>query len=135
MAGRIRWLEWGAAAFQKAKMEKKPILMDIFGKWCHWCHKIEKDCYQNPEIIKKINADFVAIRVDTDKRPDINERYNQGGWPSTVFLDQDGLVITGATYLPPGQMLQLLERVKQAFGWFLIAAGEYLLIKAGGLLI
>lgn len=115
MSEKINWLEWGQEAFEKARKEKKPILMDIFGTWCHWCHRIEEDTYQKPEVIKQINRDFIAIRVDTDKRPDINERYNQGGWPTTAFLDHEGNVITGATYLPPEQMLSLLDQVKTVF--------------------
>ena len=82
MVDKITWLEWGQEAFEKARKENKPILMDIFGVWCHWCHRIEEDTYQKPEVINQINRDFIAIRVDTDQRPDINERYNQGGWPT-----------------------------------------------------
>ena len=115
MAEKIRWLEWGKEAFERAKKENKPILMDIFGTWCHWCHRIEQDTYEKPEVIEDVNKNFVAIRVDTDQRPDINERYNQGGWPSTVFLDHDGEIITGATYIPPQQMLSLLDQVKLVF--------------------
>lgn len=107
----IKWFDWCIEAFEKAKKENKPILMDIYGVWCHWCHRIDKDTYSVPEIANFINKNFIPIRVDTDKRPDINSKYNQGGWPSTVFLTSDGKIITGATYEPPEQMKILLKQV------------------------
>lgn len=112
----IHWLPWGKEAFDKAKKENKPILMDIFGVWCHWCHVMDKDTYEHSDVIEKIDRDFVPIRVDTDKRPDINERYNQGGWPTTVFLDHSGQIITGVTYVPPDQLLMILEQVSASYG-------------------
>lgn len=115
MKEEIKWLEWGKEAFEKSRKENKPILLDIFGTWCYWCHEIEKNCYQNPEIIKKINEYFIPIRVDTDKRPDINERYNQGGWPTTVFLTDQGKIIMGGTYIPPRNMLGILDRVRYSY--------------------
>ena len=111
----INWLPWGKEAFEKAKKENKPIIMDIFGTWCHWCHKIDKDTYENEHVAKIINEKFIAIRVDTDKRPDINERYNQGGWPTTVFLTPDGDIITGGTYIPPHRMISLLMNVENYY--------------------
>ncbi len=107
----IKWLEWNKAAFEKAKQEDKPIILDIFGTWCYWCMRIEKDTYENPEIAEIINENFVPVRVDTDKRPDINERYNQGGWPTTCFLAPEGEIIVGATYVPPHEMKKLLQQV------------------------
>ncbi len=108
---KIIWSEWSRTAFQRAKNENKPIILDIFGSWCHWCHRMDKDTYESEDIIKIINDKFVAIRVDTDKRPDINERYNQGGWPTTAFLTPDGELIMGATYVPAQQMINLLAEV------------------------
>jgi hypothetical protein len=112
---RIRWLKWGKNAFSLARKEGKPVLLDIFGSWCHWCHEMAGRTYSDPRIIKYINRNFVAVKVDTDKRPDINERYNQGGWPTTAFLDYAGNVIEGTTYVPPELMLPLLERVNLLF--------------------
>jgi uncharacterized protein YyaL (SSP411 family) len=100
----VEWQEWGEAAFACAQAEDKPILLSISAVWCHWCHVMDRTTYDDPEIAALINARCVPVRVDTDLRPDIHERYNQGGWPSTVFLTPDGLVLHGGTYLTPEQM-------------------------------
>ncbi len=109
---KINWMEWGKDAFERAKKENRPILLDISAVWCHWCHELDKNAYSDPVVIKTINENFVPIRVDTDKRPDINERYNQGGWPTTAFLTPEGGLIAGATYVPVEQMKALLPQVK-----------------------
>ena len=105
----IDWHEWGEAAFDRAKAEDKPILLDIGAVWCHWCHVIDRESYENPEIAKIINEHFVAIKVDRDERPDVDSRYQsaisaitrQGGWPLTGFLRPDGKPFYGGTYFPP----------------------------------
>ena len=112
---KINWLSWNKEAFEKAAKEKKPILLDIHGVWCHWCHVMESNTYSNPEVINMINKDFVAIKVDTDKRPDVNKRYNQGGWPSTVFLATNGQIITGTTYVPQDMLKDIMLRVIGTF--------------------
>ena len=109
---KIDWLEWNDETFQRAKAEGKPILLDISAVWCHWCHRLDSDTYSVPEIAEYIESHFIPIRVDTDKRPDINRRYNMGGWPTTAFLTPDGQVIGGGTYMPPEQMRQLLRDVR-----------------------
>src|SRR5712664_1323534 len=111
----IKWQDWSKDAFEKAKLEQKPILLDIFGSWCHWCHVMDKTSYSDAAVADFVNKNFVAVRVDTDKRPDVNRRYNMGGWPSTVFLDSDGKVITGGTYIPPQQMREVLRSVTDLY--------------------
>ena len=111
----INWLSWSEEAFEKASKEKKPILLDIHGVWCHWCHVMNSNTYSDSEVIGIINRDFVAIKVDTDKRPDVNKRYNQGGWPSTVFLAPNGQIITGTTYLPADMLKDIMLRVIGTF--------------------
>jgi uncharacterized protein YyaL (SSP411 family) len=108
----IRWQDWTDEAFQRAKSENKPVLLDISAVWCHWCHRLDKDTYSVPDIAEYIESHFVPIRVDTDRRPDINRRYNMGGWPTTAFLTPDGRVISGGTYIPPEQMRQVLRDIK-----------------------
>jgi uncharacterized protein len=108
---KIVWLEWGQEAFDKARSSKRPILLDITGSWCHWCHVMDETSYSDPSVVNTVNKSFVPIRVDTDKRPDINRRYNLGGWPTTAFLDDEGKVITGGTYIPPQQMKEVLRSV------------------------
>ncbi len=74
---------------------------------------MDETTYSQPEIIELINERFVPVRVDNDRRPDVNARYNQGGWPTTAFLNADGSLLAGATYIPPAQMLPALERIAQ----------------------
>ena len=105
----IDWHEWGEAAFERAKAEDKPILLDIGAVWCHWCHVIDRESYENVEIAKIINEHFVPVKVDRDERPDVDSRYQsaisaisgQGGWPLTGFLLPDGKPFFGGTYFPP----------------------------------
>ena len=89
----------------------KPILLGISAVWCHWCHVMDKTTYSVSEIARLIEEKFVPIRVNRDQRPDIDRRYNMGGWPSTVFLTPDGEVLMGGTYIPPQQMIVMLEHV------------------------
>jgi uncharacterized protein YyaL (SSP411 family) len=105
----IDWHEWGEPAFARAKSEDKPILLDIGAVWCHWCHVIDRESYENVEIAKIINEHFVPVKVDRDERPDVDSRYQaaisaisgQGGWPLTGFLLPDGKPFFGGTYFPP----------------------------------
>ena len=105
----IDWHEWGPEAFARAREENKPILLDIGAVWCHWCHVIDRESYENPEIAAMINKSYVAVKVDRDERPDVDARYQsaisaisgQGGWPLTAFLTPDGKPFFGGTYFPP----------------------------------
>lgn len=105
----VDWNEWGDAAFEKAIREDKPILLDIGAVWCHWCHVMDRESYENPETAEVINKLFVPIKVDRDERPDVDARYQaaissisgQGGWPLTAFLTPEGLPYFGGTYFPP----------------------------------
>lgn len=105
----IDWHEWGEEAFARAHAEDKPILLDIGAVWCHWCHVIDRESYENPDIAAIINEHFVPVKVDRDERPDVDARYQsaisaisgQGGWPLTGFLTPDGRPFFGGTYFPP----------------------------------
>src|SRR5207249_1497565 len=89
--------------------EDKPILLDIGAVWCHWCHVMDGESYEDPEIAEALNRDFVCIKVDRDERPDVDASYQraiqalsgQGGWPLTAFLTPEGEVFFGGTYFPP----------------------------------
>ena len=104
----VHWFPWSEEAFHLAQQEDKPILLDIGAVWCHWCHVMDVESYENQEIARLINQYFVAIKVDKDERPDIDRRYQegvraltgQGGWPLTAFLTSDGKVFFGGTYFP-----------------------------------
>ena len=124
----VRWHPWGAEAFDRATREDKPILLDIGAVWCHWCHVMDRESYENPAIASIINQHFVAMKVDRDERPDVDARYQaavsaisgQGGWPLTAFLTPDGRPYFGGTYFPPderygrpgfGRVLQTMAQV------------------------
>ena len=115
MKTKINWLEWGKDAFEKAKKEDKPILLDLTAVWCHWCHVMDLTSYSNDDIGEIINKDFVPVKVYIDKRPDIRERYNMGGFPSTVFLSPEGYVMAGDTYVPPERFKFMLETVRHTY--------------------
>jgi uncharacterized protein len=125
----IRWHEWGDEAFALAKRENKPVLLDIGAVWCHWCHVMDRESYENPEIAQIVNEHYIAVKVDRDERPDVDSRYQaavqaisgQGGWPLTAFLTPEGHPFFGGTYFPaedamgrPG-MKRVLLSIAQAF--------------------
>ena len=110
-AGEIEWREWGPEAFQRAREQDRPVLLGISAVWCHWCHVMDETSYSDPEVIRLINERYVAIRVDNDQRPDVNRRYNMGGWPTTAFLTPDGEILHGGTYVPPQLMREYLPQV------------------------
>jgi uncharacterized protein YyaL (SSP411 family) len=105
----IDWYEWGEPAFAAARAADKPILLDIGAVWCHWCHVIDRESYENPAIAALISQNYIAVKVDRDERPDVDSRYQsaisaisgQGGWPLTAFLTPDGKPFFGGTYFPP----------------------------------
>ena len=114
-AADIPWEEWGEEAFERARREDLPVLLAISGTWCHWCHVMDETTYSDERVIDLISRRFVAIRVDTDERPDVNARYNAGGWPTTAFLTSDGDVIAKTTYLDPEQMIEALRGVQESW--------------------
>jgi len=105
----VSWLPWGEEAFDRARREARPILLDIGAAWCHWCHVMDRESYENEEIARVINDNFVPVKVDRDERPDVDARYQravqtlsgEGGWPLTAFLTPEGEVFYGGTYFPP----------------------------------
>src|SRR5213080_3789112 len=110
-AHEINWQPWSPEAFERATGEDKPILLSISAVWCHWCHVMDETSYSDSRVIAAINERFVPVRVDNDRRPDVNARYNQGGWPTTAFLAPAGELLAGATYMPPEQMLGALDQI------------------------
>jgi len=110
-ASEIAWRTWGDAAFAEAGAQDKPVLLAISAVWCHWCHVMDETSYSDPEVIRAINERYLPIRVDNDQRPDVNRRYNMGGWPTTAFLTPDGEIIHGGTYIPPDAMRHYVEQV------------------------
>lgn len=105
----VDWMPWGTAAFERSRTENRPILLDIGAVWCHWCHVMDHESYEDPVTARLINELFVPVKVDRDERPDVDARYQravqalsgQGGWPLTAFLTPDGEVYYAGTYFPP----------------------------------
>ncbi|MCG2883923.1 MAG: thioredoxin domain-containing protein [Sulfolobales archaeon] len=105
----IDWWPWSEEAFEKARREDKPVLVDVGASWCHWCHVMDETTYSDPEIAEVVNKEFVAIKVDRDEMPDLDRELqmavqtisNESGWPLTVFMTPDRKVFFGGTYFPP----------------------------------
>ncbi|MHB8904354.1 MAG: DUF255 domain-containing protein, partial [Patescibacteria group bacterium] len=104
----VNWYPWCAEAFEKAKEKDMPVLLDIGAVWCHWCHVMDAESYEDEETAAIINENYIAIKVDKDERPDIDSRYQKavsvfsgtGGWPLTAFLTYEGYFFYGGTYFP-----------------------------------
>ena len=105
----VDWFPWGTEAFEIARRENKPILLSIGYSACHWCHVLAHESFENEEIAKLMNENFVNIKVDREERPDLDQIYmnavqmmtGHGGWPMTVFLTPEGVPFYGGTYFPP----------------------------------
>ena len=105
----IDWYSWSPKAFAAAADQDRPVLLDIGAVWCHWCHVMDGESYEDPALAEYLNANFICIKVDRDERPDVDTRYQravqaitgQGGWPLTAFLTPQGQVFFGGTYFPP----------------------------------
>ena len=111
----VRWFEWSEEAFQKAQAEDKPIVLDLTAPWSHGCRVMDAQTYGDPEIVEFLNRDYVPMRVDCDRRPDLNDRFNLGGWPTTAFLTPNGELLGGATFVARDQMKQLLVQLKAGY--------------------
>jgi len=123
----VDWYPWGAEAFEKAKRENKPIFLSIGYSTCHWCHVMERESFEDPEVAKLMNEVFVSIKVDREERPDIDSIYmtvcqmmtGSGGWPLTIIMTPDKKPFFAGTYFPKESrfgrigMTQLVPRIKE----------------------
>jgi hypothetical protein len=123
----VDWYAWGEEAFARARQENRPIFLSIGYSTCHWCHVMERESFESPEVAGFLNAHFVSIKVDREERPDVDKIYmtfvqatsGQGGWPLNVFLTPDLKPFFGGTYFPPDSrygrpgFLQTLKQVAQ----------------------
>ena len=106
---KIDWYPWSDEAFERARREDKPIFLSTGAVWCHWCHVMAKESFEDDETAGLLNELFIAIKLDRDERPDIDRRYQQavaamgsgGGWPLSVFLTPEKEPFFGGTYFPP----------------------------------
>jgi uncharacterized protein YyaL (SSP411 family) len=121
----VDWFAWGSEAFDRARAENKPIFLSIGYSTCHWCHVMERETFENGDVAKFLNAQFVSIKVDREERPDVDKIYmtfvqattGAGGWPLNIFLTPDRKPFFGGTYFPPDNrhgrpgFLQLLRQI------------------------
>jgi uncharacterized protein YyaL (SSP411 family) len=125
----VDWYPWGEEAFARARAENRPILLSVGYSACHWCHVMERESFENPDIASLMNRHFVSVKVDREERPDVDDVYmkavqvltGHGGWPMTVFLTPEGRPFYGGTYFPPVDrhglpgFPRVLEAVAQAY--------------------
>src|SRR5947199_6770190 len=105
----VDWYPWGEEAFERARLERKPIHLSVGYAACHWCHVMAHESFENTEIAAAMNRDFINIKVDREERPDVDTIYQhalallgeQGGWPLTMFLTPEREPFWGGTYFPP----------------------------------
>ena len=123
----VDWYPWGAEAFKKAQRDNKPIFLSIGYSTCHWCHVMERESFEDPDVAKGMNETFVSIKVDREERPDIDDIYmticqmmtGSGGWPLTIFMTPDKKPFFAATYIPKESrfgrlgMLELIARIQE----------------------
>ena len=113
----VHWYPWGTEALAKAKKEGKPIFLSVGYSTCYWCHVMEKECFEDEEVARVLNEHFIAIKVDREERPDIDEQYmlvtqlmtGRGGWPNSVWLTPDGRPWMAGTYFPKNEFIRVLN--------------------------
>jgi uncharacterized protein YyaL (SSP411 family) len=125
----VNWYPWGPEAFERARAEDKPIFLSVGYATCHWCHVMERESFEDEQTARLLNADFVAVKVDREQRPDVDDLYmravqmmtGSGGWPLSVFLTPQGEPFYGGTYFPPRagfgrpSFRQVLQGIAQAW--------------------
>jgi uncharacterized protein YyaL (SSP411 family) len=119
----VDWYPWGPEAFAVARRENKPIFLSIGYSTCHWCHVMEKESFENLGIANILNQNFIAIKVDRERRPDVDKTYmnavtlltGSGGWPMSSFLTPDGKPFHGGTCFPPKHFRELALGVAKAW--------------------
>lgn len=114
----VNWYAWGKEAFEKARLENKPVFLSIGYSTCHWCHVMERESFDNEQMAEYLNKHFIAIKVDRERRPDVDKIYmtalmmvqGSGGWPMSSILTPDGRPFFSGTYFPPEQFMQVLQQ-------------------------
>ena len=108
----VHWEKWEPAVFERAKRDKRYVLLEMEAVWCHWCHVMEETTYKDPEVLKKLDEHYITVKVDQDARPDLASRYEEYGWPATIIFSPEGGEIVCLTgYQPPLRMASILQGV------------------------
>jgi uncharacterized protein len=114
-AGQIHWREWGPEAFAAAAAADAPVLLNLTASWCHWCGVMDETTWSHPDVISRVTEQLVAIRVDADRYPHVQDRYIAGGWPTIAFLTPTGEVLWAGTYTEADQLLGVAASVLDAW--------------------
>lgn len=109
------WREWSREAFDEARASNRLVLLNLTAGWCHWCRVMEDSSYTDGHVLGALNLGYVPIRVDTDLRPDISDRYLTNGWPTTAVLTPEGHLLAAATYLPPSGLRDFLTQASRFY--------------------
>ncbi len=115
----VNWYAWGPKAFEKAKKENKPVFLSVGYSTCYWCHVMERQSFENEEVAAILNEHFIAIKVDREERPEVDQQYmaathlmsGRGGWPNSVWLTPDGKAWMAGTYFPREKFMDVLKRL------------------------
>jgi uncharacterized protein YyaL (SSP411 family) len=111
VAGNIEWLHEITAAKELAGAQNKPILIDFYTDWCGWCKRLDADTYANPDV-GAMAKNFVCVKINAEKYPQLAKEYGVGGFPTTVFLKADGTLIEAVPgYMPPAVFLNLMKKM------------------------
>ena len=116
----VDWYPWGEEALNKAKRENKPIFLSVGYSTCHWCHVMARESFEDPAIGAFLNEHYVSIKIDRERRPDLDEQFmlatqaltGRVGWPNSVFMTSDAKPFYAATYLPPNDLMNALDQIK-----------------------
>jgi uncharacterized protein YyaL (SSP411 family) len=111
----VEWREWGPEAFAEAERAGKPLLLSLSASWCVACDEMDRTTYADPRLAGHLKEGFVPVRVDVDRQPRARERYNMGGFPSTVFCTPDGRIITGAGYMSADGLRSAIDTVRETW--------------------
>ncbi len=115
----VNWFPWGDAAFEKARREDKPIFLSIGYSTCHWCHVMAHESFEDYDVAEMLNRDYIAIKVDREERPDIDNVYmracqamtGSGGWPTSIFMNADGMPFFAGTYFQRDMFMEMLDTI------------------------
>lgn len=111
----VEWREWGPKPFADAAASDRPILLSITASWCAWCRRMDAGAYAEPRVAAVLHHDYVPIRVDADRHPRVRDRYNVGGFPSTLFLTPSGHLVAAASTLEADPLRRMLDRISDAW--------------------
>jgi uncharacterized protein YyaL (SSP411 family) len=115
MSPHVPWQAWSASAFQASRTERKPVLLSLVTAWSEECAAMDATTFADADVVSLLTARFIPVRVDADRQPDINDRYNLGGWPTTAFLTSDGDLLSGGTYFDARRLIGALNEVSNAY--------------------